>query len=110
MSPLLIGTAISVITYALIASERIDKTVAALAGGLMMILAGIVYQEHAFEHIDFNFIFLLAGMMILAGIIRRTGAFGWIAIRAARLARASPTEYWWSCVWSPRSYLPSWTT
>ncbi len=90
MSPLLLGTAIFVLTYALIASERIDKTLSALAGGIMMILVGIISQEEAFKHIDFNVIFLLAGMMILAGIVRKTGVFGWLAIRAARVAGGEP--------------------
>ena len=85
-----IGLAIFVITYALIATERLHKTIAAMAGGLAMILLGIVSQERAFEEIDFNVIFLLAGMMILAGIIRKTGVFGWIAVRAARFARGEP--------------------
>jgi Na+/H+ antiporter NhaD/arsenite permease-like protein len=89
-SPLLLGAAIFVLAYALIASEKVDKTIAALAGGLLMILVGIISQEEAFEHIDFNVIFLLAGMMILAGIIRKTGVFGWLAIRAARLAGGEP--------------------
>ena len=86
MSPLLLGTLIFAVTYAVIASDRIHKTIAALAGGVLMVLLGIVTQEQAFEEIDFNVIFLLAGMMILAGIIRKTGVFGWLAIRAARLA------------------------
>ena len=55
-----------------------------------MVLLGIVSQEEAFEHIDFNVIFLLAGMMILAAIIRKTGVFGWLAIRAARFAGGDP--------------------
>jgi Na+/H+ antiporter NhaD/arsenite permease-like protein len=75
-----------VLTYALIATERIHKTVAALMGGVAIILLGVVDQEHAFASIDFNVIFLLAGMMVLAAIIRRTGVFGWLAVRAARLA------------------------
>src|SRR5918996_1232078 len=81
-----IGLAIFLLTYGLIATERIHKTIAAMAGGVAMILLGIVSQEHAFEEIDFNVIFLLAGMMILAGIVRKTGVFGWLAVRAARLA------------------------
>jgi Na+/H+ antiporter NhaD/arsenite permease-like protein len=85
-----LGLAIFVGTYALIATERIHKAVAALAGGVLMILLGIVSQEQAFEEIDFNVIFLLAGMMILAAIIRTTGVFGWLAIRAARLAGGEP--------------------
>jgi Na+/H+ antiporter NhaD/arsenite permease-like protein len=84
------GLAIFGVTYLLIATERMHKTLAALAGGIAMVLLGIVSQEEAFEEIDFNVIFLLAGMMILAGIIRKTGVFGWIAVRAARLAGGDP--------------------
>jgi Na+/H+ antiporter NhaD/arsenite permease-like protein len=87
MTPTVIaGLAVFVATYALIATERVHKTIAALAGGMAMVLLGIVSQEQAFEHIDFNVIFLLAGMMILAGIVRKTGVFGWMAVRAARFA------------------------
>ncbi len=81
-----LGLAIFVVTYALIATERVHKTIAAMAGGVAMVLVGIVSQEEAFAEIDFNVIFLLAGMMILAGIIRKTGVFGWVAVRAARFA------------------------
>src|SRR5918995_3092516 len=77
-------------TYVLIATERTHKTIAAMAGGTAMVLLGIVSQERAFEHIDFNVIFLLAGMMILAGTIKKTGVFGWIAVRAARFAGGDP--------------------
>jgi Na+/H+ antiporter NhaD/arsenite permease-like protein len=83
-----VALAIFGITYAFIATERVDKTIAAMAGGILMVLLGIITQEHAFAAIDFNVIFLLAGMMILAGIVRKTGVFGWLAVRAARIARA----------------------
>lgn len=84
------GLAIFGVTYLLIATERLHKTLAAMAGGVAMVLLGIVSQEQAFEEIDFNVIFLLAGMMILAGIVRKTGVFGWIAVRAARFAGGDP--------------------
>src|ERR671914_2081361 len=91
MTPeVVLGLAVFILTYGLIATERIHKTIAAMAGGVAMVLLGIVSQERAFEEIDFNVIFLLAGMMILAGIIRKTGVFGWIAVRAARFARGEP--------------------
>ncbi len=85
-----LGLAIFVVTFALIATERIHKTIAAMGGGVAMVLLGVVSQERAFEEIDFNVIFLLAGMMILAAILRKTGIFGWVAIRAARAARGEP--------------------
>jgi Na+/H+ antiporter NhaD/arsenite permease-like protein len=85
-----IGLLVFIATYALIVTERVHKTLAAMAGGVAMILLGIVDQDRAFEEIDFNVIFLLAGMMILAGILRQTGIFGWLAVRSARIARAEP--------------------
>ena len=64
---------IFIVTYALIATERIDKTIAALLGGTAVVVVGIVDQEEAFGAIDLNVIFLLAGMMTMATILRRTG-------------------------------------
>ena len=81
---------IFVLIYALIATDRLDKTVAALLGGTLVIVLGIVPQEDAFGAIDLNVIFLLAGMMILAGILRRTGFFQWLAIRSVKIAGGEP--------------------
>jgi len=78
------------LTYSAIATERVDKTVAALAGGLLMIVFGVITQEQAFEAIDLNVIFLLAGMMALANILGRTGFFALVGIRAAKLAGGRP--------------------
>ena len=78
------------VTYGLIATDRIDKTLAALLGGLAMIVLRIIDQEIAFHAIDFNVIFLLAGMMVLAGILRRTGFFQFVAIRSVKLAGGDP--------------------
>lgn len=79
-----------VATYAVIATDRLDKTVAALLGGVLMIVLGVIDQEEAFEAIDFNVIFLLAGMMALAGVLARTGFFQWLAIRSVKAANGNP--------------------
>ena len=81
---------IFIVTYAVIATERIDKTIAALLGGTAVVVVGIVDQEEAFGAIDLNVIFLLAGMMTMATILRRTGFFQWLAIRSAKVAGAEP--------------------
>src|SRR3989304_2945423 len=86
----MVAGAIFLVTYAAIASDRINKTIAALLGGLAMIAVRIIDQELAFEAVDFNVIFLLAGMMILAGILRRTGFFQWLAIRSIKVAGGGP--------------------
>ncbi|OGO56971.1 MAG: hypothetical protein A2Z32_13385 [Chloroflexi bacterium RBG_16_69_14] len=81
---------IFIVTYGLIATDRIDKTIAALLGGTAVVVVGIIDQEEAFGAIDLNVIFLLAGMMTLAAILRRTGFFQWLAIRSAKLAGGQP--------------------
>ena len=81
---------IFVVTYAFIATDRIDKTIAALLGGSLVVILGLVSQEEAFGAIDLNVILLLAGMMIMAGILRRTGFFGWLAIRSVKVAGGEP--------------------
>ncbi len=81
---------IFIVTYALIATDRVDKTVAALLGGALVVIIGIVGQEEAFGAIDLNVIFLLAGMMILANILSETGFFQWVAIRSVKVADGQP--------------------
>jgi Na+/H+ antiporter NhaD/arsenite permease-like protein len=81
---------IFLITYAVIVSERIHRTLAALAGGMLMILFKIIPQEEAFASIDLNVIFLLAGMMMIAHVMGETGIFQWLAVQAVRVGRGNP--------------------
>jgi Na+/H+ antiporter NhaD/arsenite permease-like protein len=81
---------IFVIAYALIASERFDRTLVALLGGLLVVAIGVIDQHQAFEAIDFNVIFLLAGMMIIASGLRQTGFFEYVAGRAIHVSKGEP--------------------
>jgi Na+/H+ antiporter NhaD/arsenite permease-like protein len=85
-----VALAIFIATYAAIASDRVDRALAALLGAALVILLGIVDQEEGFGAVDWNVIFLLLGMMLIAGVLRRTGVFGWLAIRTVRIARGEP--------------------
>jgi Na+/H+ antiporter NhaD/arsenite permease-like protein len=82
--------AVFLVAYGLIASERFDRTLIALLGGLLVVIFGIVDQEEAFAAIDFNVIFLLAGMMVLAGGLSKTGFFEFVAGHAIHLSRGQP--------------------
>jgi Na+/H+ antiporter NhaD/arsenite permease-like protein len=86
----LIAGVVFVVAYAFIATEWIDRTVAALLGGLVLVALGVVDQDAAFAAIDLNVIFLLAGMMVLAGALGRTGFFDWVAGWAVHLSRGKP--------------------
>ena len=85
-----IAGGIFLVAYALIASERIDRTLVALLGAMLVIVVGVVDQREAFAAIDFNVIFLLVGMMVMAGALRRTGFFEYIADYAIRLSHGEP--------------------
>ena len=52
----------------------------------------VIPQEEAFHSVDWNVIFLLAGMMIIANIIKETGLFQWIAMQAVRLGKGDPFQ------------------
>jgi len=86
----LIAGGIFVVAYALIATEKFDRTLVALLGGLLVIVLGVIDQETAFEAIDFNVIFLLAGMMVIAAGLAQTGFFEYLAGRAIQLSRGEP--------------------
>ncbi len=85
-----IAAGIFLITYAFIVSDRVHRTIAALLGGLTIILIGVLDQDQAFHAIDWNVIFLLAGMMMIANVLRETGLFQWIAIQSVRLGKGKP--------------------
>jgi len=90
MNSVWLAGGIFLITYALIVTERVHRTVSALLGGVAMILLGVLPQEQAFGAVDWNVIFLLTGMMALANVLRETGLFQWIAVQAVRLGRGDP--------------------
>lgn len=81
---------IFLITYALIVTERVHRTVAAMLGGVAVILVGIIPQAQAFRAIDWNVIFLLIGMMAIANVLRETGLFQWVAVQAVRWGKGDP--------------------
>ena len=81
---------IFVFMYMVIVSEKIHRTVAAMLGATSMILLGILSQEQALHHVDFNTLGLLVGMMVLVGVTSHTGLFDYVAIKAAKVAKAEP--------------------
>ncbi len=89
-----VAVAIFVGVYVLVATERIHRVAAALGGAALVLGLGIVGSDEAFYSaetgIDWDVIFLLLGMMLVVGVIRRTGVFEYLAIRSAKLARGRP--------------------
>ena len=89
-----LAVTVFVVAYALIASDRINKTLVALSGAAIVVAVGVVGSGDVFySHdtgIDWDVIFLLLGMMIIVSVLRQTGVFEYIAIWSAKRAKGSP--------------------
>src|SRR5688500_466703 len=88
----LLAGGVFLVIYSLIVTERLHRTLAALLGAVIVIGIGLIDQHEAFSQdvVDFNVIFLLAGMMIIANILGKTGIFQWLAVEAVRRAEGRP--------------------
>src|SRR5271154_4948578 len=88
------GATVFVIAYALIATERLNKTLVALGGAVAMFFLPMINSDEVFYSrdtgIDWDVIFLLLGMMIIVSVVRQTGAFEYVAIWSAKRAKGSP--------------------
>ena len=82
------------LAYVFIASEKISRIAIALAGAAAMVIIGATDADKAFySHetgIDWNVIFLLLGMMIIVGVIHKTGLFEFLAVTAIKKSKGSP--------------------
>jgi Na+/H+ antiporter NhaD/arsenite permease-like protein len=94
MGAQLISALIFVGTFALILSEKAHRTIIAVAGASIMVIAGISMgfysQEEALASIDFNTLGLLFGMMILVSMLARTGFFQYLATFTAKRSNGNP--------------------
>jgi Na+/H+ antiporter NhaD/arsenite permease-like protein len=88
--PLWVSTAILLLSYAAIMSERVNRAIVAMVGAGLMIVTGVIDQDQAIAGQDFNTLALLIGMMMLVAMSKRSGMFQYVAIQSVKLARGSP--------------------
>jgi Na+/H+ antiporter NhaD/arsenite permease-like protein len=79
-----------VVAYIFIILEKIHRTIVVWIAAALVIALGVINQEKAIEHIDFNTILLLIGMMVIVGITRRSGVFEYLAIKSAKIVKGKP--------------------
>lgn len=91
MVAMLVSSVIFVLALILILTEKMNRSIVAIAGAVLMVGAGTALefysQDEAVTAIDFNTLGLLFGMMVLVALLEPTGFFQFLAVWAARLSR-----------------------
>ena len=92
--------AIFVLSFTLILSEVVHRTIAAWFGSILILSYGHatgVFETHSetLEHtmlgwIEFEVIGLLLGMMVFAAILELCGFFEFVAVKASKMSRGDP--------------------
>ena len=85
-----VSLAVFAVTYVFIIAGPFNRAVVALIGAVVIVLVGALDQGEAIKGIDWDTIGLLAGMMILVSISRRSGLFQYLAIWSAQRVKANP--------------------
>ena len=95
-STMLVSSIIFVGTLTVIFSEKMQRTIVAVVGAIVMVGAGTILgfysEEQAIEAVDFHTLGLLLGMMVLVALLEPTGFFEYLAIWAARLSKGQPVR------------------
>src|ERR1700722_11517029 len=86
--------AVFVIAYALIISERFNKTTVALVGAGFMVCLPVIASPDVFyspdSGIHSDFVLLILGVMVFASVMRQAGAFEYSVKWAVKRANGSP--------------------
>ncbi|MEG1496722.1 MAG: ArsB/NhaD family transporter [Clostridiales bacterium] len=86
----IIAIGVFVVVMAAIISEKIHRSVAAMCGAVALVLLGILSIDDCISYIDFNTIGVLVGMMLFVGVVKESGLFEYLAIKAAKIAKGDP--------------------
>lgn len=82
---------VATLALIMIRPRQLNEALAALGGGIAMIIAGIVSPLQAGQTLlgDWNIFLFFLGMLALSALAERAGFFDWLAARAALLANGS---------------------
>lgn len=88
----IISVIIFLITMTAIMTERVHRTVAAIAGAILLIVTHILTIEKSISYVDMNTIGVLVGMMLFVAVVKNSGIFEYIAIKSAKVAKGKPVN------------------
>lgn len=90
ISQQLIAVIIFIVVIVAIMSEKVHRAVAAVTGSVLLVLLKILSIDDCISYIDFNTIGVLIGMMLFVAVVKNSGIFEYIAIKAAKFAKGNP--------------------
>lgn len=86
----IISIAIFAIVMAFVVSEKIHRALAALIGAVILLCIGVIDFDTAIGSIDFNTLGVLCGMMMFVAVVRQSGLFEFVALKAAQICKGKP--------------------
>jgi len=96
MVPIIVSLIIFLSVIYLIFSEKMNRTIASMAGAVLMVILGLVLhfytEDQAVSTIDFNTLGLLLGMMILVSVLEPTGFFQFLAVSVGKFSKGKPVR------------------
>jgi len=88
----IISLIIFILTYVIIATEKVNRTVVAFLGALFLLVFKVFNLEQAVSYISWETIGLLFGMFLIVAALSDSGFFSFLALKVARLLKYSPTK------------------
>lgn len=85
-----VSVIIFIVVIVAIMSEKVHRAVAAITGSVLLVLLKVLSIDACISYIDFNTIGVLIGMMLFVAVVKNSGVFEFIAIKAAKLAKGDP--------------------
>lgn len=86
----IVAIAVFVIVMITIMTEKLHRSLAAITGAMIVLALHVMPFDAAMEHIDFNTLGVLLGMMLFVSVVKLSGVFEFLAIKCARLAKGDP--------------------
>ena len=86
----IVAVAVFVVVMITIMTEKLHRSLAAITGAMSVLALHVMPFDAAMEHIDFNTLGVLLGMMLFVSVVKLSGVFEFLAIKCARLAKGDP--------------------
>lgn len=86
----IVAVAVFVVVMITIMTEKLHRSLAAITGAMIVLALHVMPFDAAMEHIDFNTLGVLLGMMLFVSVVKLSGVFEFLAIKCARLAKGDP--------------------